>query len=93
MNVSYFARKISFYFYYGAHAYEHQLEGLRMAEPFFAPECYILIDDVNWAEPRRATFEFIASSARTYEVVLDRRTAHNGHPTFWNGIMLLHSKA
>jgi hypothetical protein len=82
---------IGFYLYDGAHSYDHQIEGLRAAEQFFAPECYVLIDDVNWAAPRRAALDFIASSSRRYEMVLDRSTAHNKHPTFWNGLMLLRS--
>lgn len=84
---------IGLYLYDGAHSYEHQMAGLRAAERFFAPECYVLVDDVNWAAPRRAALDFIAASTRHYDVVLDRSTAHNKHPTFWNGLMLLRSSA
>ena len=91
----YFARvhqgPIGFYFYDGNHGYEHQMEGLRAAEPFFAPECWVLIDDVNWDAPRRATLDYLASSPRAWEVIVDRPTAHNKHPTWWNGLLLLRS--
>ena len=30
---------IGFYFYDGEHSYQNQLDGLRIAEPFFAPNC------------------------------------------------------
>lgn len=79
---------IGFYFYDGPHDYENQLRGLTIAEPYFTPDCCIMVDDTNWDEPRRATTDFIARSANDYEIVLDRRTAWNGHPTFWNGMML-----
>ena len=80
---------IGFYFYDGAHDYENQLQGLKVAEPYFAPGCVIMVDDTNWDEPRRATADFMAGSDNSYEIILDQRTAWNGHPTFWNGIMLM----
>ena len=49
----------------------------------------ILVDDTNWDEPRRATLDFIAEQRGRYELLADRRTAKNVHPTFWNGFMLL----
>ncbi|MEM7223547.1 MAG: class I SAM-dependent methyltransferase [Pseudomonadota bacterium] len=81
--------EIGFYFYDGEHSYENQLKGLQVAEPFFARDCIVLVDDTNWDDPRRATLDFMAESQNEYEVLLDRRTAWNGHPTFWNGIMVL----
>jgi len=83
---------IGFYFYDGHHAYEHQLQGLQTAEPFFVPGTVILVDDTNWDEPRRATLDFAAARPGRYEVVVDRRTADNEHPTLWNGIMMLVDK-
>ncbi len=81
--------KIGFYIYDGEHSYENQLEGLRVAEPFFSERCLILVDDTNFEEPRRANLDFIAQSANKYEIVLDRHTCKNGHPTYWNGVMIL----
>jgi hypothetical protein len=79
---------IGLYFYDGDHAYEHQLRGLQIAEPFFTDDCVVLVDDTNWPEPRRATLDFIAQSEREYELLLDVRTAEGLHPTFWNGVMV-----
>jgi hypothetical protein len=89
----YFARhhegRIGLYAYDGDHAYEHQLEGLRLAEPFFADDCAIVVDDTNWDAPRQATLDFVEGSDRHYEVLLDARTTEVWHPTFWNGVMVL----
>ena len=81
--------KIGVYLYDGEHSYANQLEGLQVAEPFFADQCLIFVDDTNCAEPRQATLDFIATSSRKYEVILDAKTCQNGHPTFWNGLMVL----
>lgn len=77
------------YMYDGDHAYEHQLEGLRVAEPFFASGCLVLVDDTNRDEPHRATLDFVAGSDREYRVLLDCRTADSAHPTFWDGLIVL----
>jgi hypothetical protein len=77
------------YMYDGDHAYEHQLQGLEVAEPFFGPGCLVLVDDTNRDEPHRATLDFIARSEREYRLLLDCRTADSAHPTFWDGLMVL----
>lgn len=80
---------IGFYIYDGEHSYENQLEGLRVAEPFFTEKCFVLIDDTNLEAPRKATLDFAQESSRHYEVILDKSTHYNQHPTFWNGVMML----
>jgi hypothetical protein len=84
---------IGVYFYDGDHAYEHQLLGLRVAEPFFGEGCIVVVDDTNWVEPYEATFDFIAESEQEYTVLLDQQTVGNGHPTFWNGLLILQKSA
>jgi Methyltransferase domain len=79
---------IGLYFYDGDHAYEHQLRGLQVAEPFFSDDCMVLVDDANWPEPYDATYDFIARSEREYEIVIDARTASGEHPTWWNGLIV-----
>lgn len=81
--------RIGFYLYDGAHDYKNQLKGLQLAEPFFAKNCIIMVDDTNFEHPRQATLDFISNSTNKYEIVLDARTYCNGHPTFWNGVMIL----
>jgi hypothetical protein len=80
---------IGVYLYDGDHAYDHQLRGLQVAEPFFADDCVVIVDDTNWAEPREATLDFVAGSDRDYELLLAGRTTENRHPTLWNGVMVL----
>lgn len=89
----YFARihrgPIGFYLYDGEHSYQNQLHGLTVAEPFFGPRCVVMVDDTNLTEARQATLDFMARSPHRWQVLLDVHTARNGHPTWWNGILLL----
>lgn len=80
---------IGFYIYDGEHGYKNQLRGLQIAEPFFSDNCIILVDDTNLETPREATLDFIKQSSNKYEILLDEKTAYNGHPTFWNGVIIL----
>jgi hypothetical protein len=80
--------EIGFYYYDGDHSYENQIEGLRVAERYFARDCIIMVDDTNWVNSRKATLDFIAESSNKYEIIFNCRTACNCHPTFWNGIMI-----
>lgn len=81
--------KIGVYLYDGEHSYNNQLEGLQVAEPFFADNCLVFVDDTNCDDPRQATLDFIKQSSRKYEVIFDAKTCQNCHPTFWNGLMVL----
>ncbi|MEF3307185.1 class I SAM-dependent methyltransferase [Paenibacillus sp. GYB003] len=80
---------IGLYFFDGPHDYMNQLQGLQYASPYFADGCIILVDDTNWPEPRQATFDFINLYPGQYRVLLDVTTADNGHPTYWNGLIVL----
>lgn len=84
---------IGVYLYDGEHSYENQFKGLSTAEPFFGPNCLILVDDTNDVEPRQATMDFIAKSSNRYEVVFDARTHTNMHPTWWNGLMIVQRRS
>ncbi len=89
----YFARVhqglIGVYIYDGEHSYENQLKGLQAAEPFFAEDCIIVVDDTNWLDPWQANMDFVARSPQGYRLLLDQTTCQNGHPSFWNGVMVL----
>jgi hypothetical protein len=93
----YFAKRhdgpIGVYLYDGEHGYENQRRGLETAEHFFAPGCVILVDDTNLPEPRRATLDFMAAHPGRYRILLDRTTCANGHPTFWNGLLVIQRAA
>jgi len=83
------SRPIGVYLYDGEHSFENQLRGLEVAEPFFADGCLILIDDAYSASARAATESFMAARDGRYEVVLDQPVASKGHPTFWNGFLII----
>lgn len=80
---------IGFYIYDGEHSYTNQLKGLQIAEPYFAEDCLILVDDTNYDEARQGTIDFIENSPNEYEIIFERETFCNSHPTFWNGVMVL----
>ena len=83
-------RKIGFYYYDAEHSYEGQLEGLKLAEPYLADGAYIMVDDTNQPDPRKATFDFIEQSKNEWEVVLDVKcAAFICRATWWNGTILL----
>lgn len=84
---------IGVYFYDGDHRYEHQLRALELASPHLAPGAYVLVDDTNDLEPRQATIDFLGRHAGEFELVMDQSTANNGHPTFWNGLMVLRKRS
>lgn len=84
---------IGVYLYDGDHSYHNQFNGLSVAEPYFGPDCLVLVDDTNDEEPRQATIDFIARSRNEYEIVFDARTHANMHPTWWNGLMIVQRKS
>jgi len=84
---------IGFYIYDGDHSYENQLEGLRIADPFLAAGSLALVDDTNLAAARQATLDFVEQNRQRFRLALDEPTSRNGHPTFWNGIMVLEKVA
>jgi hypothetical protein len=79
---------IGVYFYDGEHSYKNQWRGLEIAEPYFTDDCIVLVDDTTWEDPHKATLDFIEASERDYTLFFDERTAGNGHPTLWNGLMV-----
>jgi hypothetical protein len=81
--------KIGVYIYDGEHSYRNQLEGLRIAEPHLSEDAIIIVDDTNWEMPRRATLDFMDESTLHYRVLFDEETCFPGHPTYWNGLMVL----
>ena len=81
--------ELGVYFFDGPHTFEDQLDGLKLAEPFFSKRCVVIVDDTNEEPARRATEEFLAESPYTYRIVADHTTACNAHPTWWNGISIL----
>lgn len=80
--------KIGVLFYDAAHDEKSQFDALMMSDPFIAKGGIIIVDDTNWDEPRNAVQRFLELK-KEYRILLDKRTADNCHPTFWNGFMVL----
>jgi hypothetical protein len=70
-------------------SYEDQIDGLRMAEPFFADGCLIIVSNANDEGPRQAALDFMGDSPLSWRVVLYERTSRERHPTLGNGLMVL----
>jgi len=94
MDFEYYLRnvhsgKIGFYIYDANHERSEQIRGLKLAEPFLARNCIVLIDDANSPDVKRVVDEFISSSCHRYQMILSGETRTQHHPTFWNGITIL----
>jgi hypothetical protein len=63
------------------------------AEPLYADDAVIIVDDANWDAPREATLKFAEDSRLDWTLVIDQPTASESHPTLWNGIMVLQAGA
>jgi Methyltransferase domain len=82
-------RPLGVYLYDGEHSYENQYRGLMVADPFYAEDALVVVDDTNLERARRATLDFVRDSRLEWRVVYDQRTARTRHPTLWNGLMIL----
>jgi Methyltransferase domain len=82
-------RPLGVYLYDGEHSYENQYRGLMVADPFYADDAVVVVDDTNLDRAHEATLKFAEDSRLDWEVVFDRKTASMRHPTLWNGLMIL----
>ena len=73
----------------GLRVYQDQYDALRLVEPHLTEGGVVLLDDTNWVDVNRAVADFMAHSPFEYRILLDVHTARSGHPTFWNGVMVL----
>ena len=81
-------RQVGVYYYDAAHDYEHQLEGLRMIEPWLALRALLIVDDSEWDEPGRATRDYLASQPKA-RLVVELEGKDAGQPQWWSGMMAL----
>ena len=80
--------KIDFYFYDGHHSYDNQYKAIIEAAPFLEKGSLVLIDDTNGEAPKNATLNALKDLKLDYDIWVDFTTAHNGHPTYLNGLLL-----
>ena len=76
------------YFYDGPHSVQDQIDGLEIMTPYLAERCLIAVDDSNWNEVTEAN-EYFLRQHPDFKKVLEIKTPHNGHPTWWNGLTII----
>lgn len=90
--VKYFRKQhhepIGVYFFDGPHRELDQYRSLELAHPFIAPGGLVFVDDSNMLQVKAPTMAFVAQHPE-YRVLADYHTDNNGHPTWWNGLIVL----
>ena len=80
---------IGVYYYDGGHGYENQRKNLEIVERFLVPGSIVIVDDTDYPEPRRATEDYLSSRPGMYDRAFDVSVSRPGHPTWWNGLVVL----
>jgi predicted O-methyltransferase YrrM len=79
---------VGVWYYDASHSYEAQLEGLRIAEPFLAPNALVIVDDTDWDDVARAMDDYVAKQPRARRLVtIDGKS--RGAPQWWEGMQVL----
>ena len=79
---------IGVWYYDAAHDYESQVEGLRIAEPYLAPEALVIVDDTDWTDVERAMDDYLAQQPRARRLLtIDGKD--RGAPQWWEGMQVL----
>ncbi len=76
------------YYYDNGHAYEQQLEGLRLVERYLASPALVIVDDTDWEKVERAVDDYLALEPRATEV-FRADGEDRGHPEWWAGMRVL----
>lgn len=83
---------VDFYFYDGPHKYKDQYNAIDLAKHIIKPNTIIMIDDTNIPEVEQGTLDALKDNNINYDMWINVKTAHNKHPTFWNGLIVLQIK-
>jgi predicted O-methyltransferase YrrM len=79
--------RVGVWYYDAAHAYEAQLEGLRIAEPLLVPGALVIVDDTDWEDVTRAMDDYDAAQPRARRALtLDGKG--RGSPQWWEGMQV-----
>jgi predicted O-methyltransferase YrrM len=81
-------RSVGVYYYDAAHSYQHQLDGLRLIEPYLAREALLIVDDTDWDFVAEAVEDYIASQPRVTPLVAIGGK-DTGAPAWWEGVRAL----
>jgi predicted O-methyltransferase YrrM len=79
---------IGVWYYDAVHAYEAQVDGLRIAEPWLAPGALIVVDDTDWEHVARAMDDYLAEQPRARRILTLDGTSR-GAPQWWEGMQVL----
>lgn len=81
-------KKIGAFFYDADHSIEATLRALRMARPHFSDSCLVILDDYNTPSVSSAVGIWLSENL-DFQISLELPTPGRGHPTWWNGVVLL----
>ena len=81
-------RRVGAYYYDASHAYEHQLEGLRLVEPYLAGRAVLIVDDSDWDDVSRAVRDYLAAQPKA-GLLLEIEGTDRGQPWWWEGMAVL----
>jgi len=79
---------VGVYYYDNGHAYEQQLDGMRLVEPYLASPALLIVDDTDWDRVDRAVDDYLSQQPRATEIYrVDGKD--RGHPEWWEGMRVL----
>ena len=79
---------VGVYYYDNGHEYEQQLEGMRLIEPYLAPDALVIVDDTDWEKVERAVDDYLAEQPCATEI-FSADGKDRGHPEWWEGMRVL----
>jgi predicted O-methyltransferase YrrM len=79
---------VGVYYYDNGHAYEQQLDGMRLAEPYLASPALVIVDDTDWERVARAVDDYLTEQPRATEIFRADGKDH-GHPEWFEGVRVL----
>jgi predicted O-methyltransferase YrrM len=81
-------RRVGVWYYDAAHDHDSQLTGLRIVEPWLAPDALLIVDDTDWESVSRAIDDYLATQPRARRILkLDGEDF--GAPRWWYGMQVL----
>jgi predicted O-methyltransferase YrrM len=81
-------RSVGAYYYDNGHAYEQQLDGMRLIEPYLASPALVIVDDTDWEKVERAVDDYLEQQPRATEIYR-AEGKDRGHPEWWEGMRVL----
>jgi predicted O-methyltransferase YrrM len=81
-------RQVAVYYYDNGHAYEQQLDGLRLVEPHLTSPALMIVDDTDWERVARATTDYLKEQPRV-RLLLEIVGNDRGQPWWWEGVHVL----